>query len=269
MRILTCIALASLGLTAMPAFAGNIMPDLSLAPTGWSVDRYAPASFSSLGTVNGEDNVLGLGIGSSGDYDNRLGAYQYTFYNTQGESYSVSGGPGDDIAVLLYVPDSWSDPSNGDVRTDLWVDASGSDYGILGFTNFGTNNRVGDAVGTFQYWDDGTGLWTAVSAPVEYGQWNTLDIHYTGTEYDYLINGAFVGAVTDLTLDNAALTQVMLEAYNYNDPTFGSSYGNSSVTNNSSVAYTAEFANVPEPMTFGLIGFGLLGVSLAVKRLHR
>jgi PEP-CTERM motif len=268
MRVLTHLALATLGLTAIPAFASSLMPDLSLAPAGWSVDRYAPSSFSNLGTVNGQNNVLGIGIDSSGDLANRPSAYQYTFYNTQGENHSISGGSGDSVAVLLYVPELWSNPTNGDVRTDLWVNTANADYGILGFTNFGTNNRVGVAGGTFQYWNDGIGTWTAVSAPVMYGQWNSFDIKYTGSTYDYWVNGVSVGT-TSLVTPDSALTQVLLEAYNYNDRTFGATYGNLGVTNNISGAYTAEYANAPEPASFGLIGLGLLGLAAAARRKSR
>jgi hypothetical protein len=155
------------------------------------------------------------------------------------------------------------------VRTDLWVNTANSDYGILGFTNFGTNNRAGLPGGTFQYWDDVAGTWTAADAPVNYGQWNTLDIEYTGTTYVYLINRVSVGSTT-LATSNSALTQVLLEAYNYNDPTFGVSYGHPDVTNNASVPYTAEYANdIPEPASFCLIGLGLVGLAAAARRKFR
>jgi PEP-CTERM motif len=265
----TWFRLVALAAAMSPAYAGNLMPSLSTVPAGWTVDRYAPSSFSSLGTVNGENNVLGIGIGPSGDSANRAYGFDSTFYNTQGEAYTINGGAGDDVAVYLYIPESWSDAGNGDVRTDLWVDTSNQYFAILGFTNFGTNNRAGDAGGTFEYWDDNGAGWTAVSAPVLYGQWNSLDVQYTGSAFNYLVNGAMIGSVTGLGAADAPLTEVLLEAYNYNDPNFGAYYGNPVVTGNQSVAYTAEFANVPDPATLCLIGGGLIGIGLGGKRLNR
>src|SRR3974377_1402330 len=96
MKTLSRLAVAMFGFVIMPLFAGSLMPDLSLAPTGWQVDRYAPASFTNRSSVNGQNNVLGLRIDSSTDYAQRPSGFQYTFYNTQGEGTPINGGPGDD-----------------------------------------------------------------------------------------------------------------------------------------------------------------------------
>src|SRR5580658_9108602 len=110
------LAVALAGLSALPALAGDIMPDLSTVPTGWSTDRYAPASFTNVGTVNGVNNVVGLGISSAQNVANRPANYSSTFYDWQGEQTPVTGGPGDDVAVQLYIPSSWASNTNGDVQ---------------------------------------------------------------------------------------------------------------------------------------------------------
>jgi hypothetical protein len=269
-RLLFLALVVALAFTAgvVPGKADELLlPDVSPGLPGWSIDRYAPVVFSYLSAVNGINNVIDLGIGTTGNFANRPSAYQSSFYNTQGENNAISGGPGDHLSVLLYIPGSWSSPTNGDVRTDLWVNNADSAYGILGFSNFGTNNELGlYTAGTFQTWNDVTGAWTPVSAQVLYDQWNTLQIQYTNTGYSYYINGVGVGSVNIGAHGGAALTQVLLEAYNFADPTLGVPEG--VLTN--PVPYDVYYApDVPEPATFGLIGFGLLGLAAAARRKFR
>lgn len=272
-KLLASLSVGILAFVAAPAFASDVMPDLSTVPTDWSVDRYAPASFTASG------DVASLTVDSTGGYENRPSNYQYSFYNTQGYSTSVSGGPGDDLSVYLYIPQSWEDPSNGAVRTDLWVDTTDLDYGIVGFTNFGTNNIAGqETQGAFEYWDDnadgGNGAWTVSNATVNYGEWNLLDIDYTGTSFEYSVNGTLIGTVSDLSSMNANLSTVYLEAYNFNNLTGTEFYGagnQGTLPSPVGTPYTAEFANIapaPEPATFGLIGLSLLGLG-AVRRKFR
>lgn len=69
------------------------------APTGWSVDRYAPDSFADIGTFAGRNDVLGIGIGPNGNSANRAPGQQGTFYNTQGMSHAAPGGTGDALSA--------------------------------------------------------------------------------------------------------------------------------------------------------------------------
>jgi len=63
------------------ASANDITPDL--VGGGWVVDRYAPDSFNNVGTFEGRNNVLGLGISEADGFGNR-GGQNSTFYATQG-----------------------------------------------------------------------------------------------------------------------------------------------------------------------------------------
>jgi hypothetical protein len=239
------------------------MPDLSTVPANWSVDRYAPSEFDNIGTYQGENNVLQISVDAAGDETNR--GDNYAGNNYQGELTSISGGGGDDVAVLLYIPTSWEAGANApDITADLWVDNANPYYAILGFTNQGTDNLTGTAYpgGTFEYWTDGSGPgsqeWTALTnVPVLYGQWNELDIQYTGTAFDYVINGVQVGSVDNLPEADDALSQVLIEDYNNGSPT-------------NSDDYSADYANVtPEPSTFALIGLGLFGLAAAARKKAR
>jgi hypothetical protein len=61
------IAAGILGLVlfqAAQAHAADVMPSFAGAPAGWTVDRFAPLSFSDVGTYQGKSDVLGIGIGT-------------------------------------------------------------------------------------------------------------------------------------------------------------------------------------------------------------
>jgi len=238
-----------LGISA--ASAAELMPDYGQVPTGWSVDRYAPAGFSNLGTVNGMNNVLGISISSDQDAANR-GGQNASFYNTQGEFHSITGGMGDSLTAELYVPGSWANASNGARRTDMWGEIGNQgDFPVIGFTN---DNGV-DAFAGFRTFNDVTGLWTDLSNAVNYNGWNTLSIVDDGTNFDYFVNGVAAGSivVSDTT---DPFSEVLMQAYNFGDPSL---FPNAVVND-----YTGMWANVgsavaaPEPTALTIFGGGLL-----------
>lgn len=272
MKIVTlCLTSALFVLATSGAKAGNIMPSFASAPTGWSVDRYAPDSFGNVGSYQGQSNVLGIGIGPNGAFANRPPAYQYGFYSTQGEGHSISGGAGDYLAAALYVPTSWQDPTAGARRTGMWgvmTDGSSTvtDYPLIGFTNYGTGTADLNSSGTtdsfigFRVWSDlansGNGGWYDLSSVgVNYGAWNDLSIVFTGSEYHYYVNG--LDALNLAAAPGSAdFSTVLMEAFNFSgDPNSPGAVGNS---------YTAYWANVPEPGSFALFGAGFALLSLVV-----
>ena len=251
------------GLSAGVARA-DLMPSFADVPTGWSVDRYAPASFSDVGSYQGRSDVLGIGISTADGLTNRPAPYQSTFYNTQGEGHAISGGAGMELDGDLYIPLSWSDPStNGSVRTDMWgvmTDSSNAvtDYPIIGFTNYG-------GVARYRVWNEnlngGSGGWYDLSTAVDYNAWTSFGIKFDGTNMDFLIDGTQVYSYTE-DPTTTGFSEVIMQAYNF--------AGDSSLTGANPASYTAYWSNsVPEPGSFTMLSTGLLGLMFVARRRRR
>ncbi len=252
-----------LALSGEPATATSLMPSFASVPSGWVVDRYAPDSFSNVGTYQGRSDVLGIGIGPNGSVANRPSAYSSQFYDTQGMQYSVSGGSGSTLSADLYLPGSWLASSNGAVRTDMWgvmTDGSSvSDYPIIGFTNQSPDGYVG-----FRVWDDtlnsGAGGWVELGTTGLADSWNSLSIDFTGTDFLYELNGTLVYDQSN-TYGSIAFQALIMQAYNFDD---AANFPNAVIT-----PYVAHWSNaVPEPITLSLFGAGLAGL-VAMRRRKR
>ena len=236
-------------MTASLAGAADLMPDFADIPSGWTTDRYDPASFTNVGTYQGRNNVLGIGITSAGNLANRALAFQNSFYNTQGRQHAVTGGVGSFLAADLYIPASWSDAANGSVRTDMWGVMQNavpvvSAYPIIGFTNYGGSARLRVFDG------DVASLWVDLGTAVAYDAWTSFTIAFTGSAFVYGVNGTTV--YTDSTISGTTGFQaVIMQAYNFADPAI-----NGAVLTD----YTANWSNaaaVPEPGFYGLLTLGL------------
>lgn len=247
-------------LAALPAAsqAVELMPSFAVAPTGWTTDRYDPAAFGNVGTVQGRSDVLGISISTADGLGNRASGFNSTFYNTQGMGTAVSGGAGSTLSADLFVDSNWATDAGGSVRTDMWgVASGGTDYLIVGFSNYG-------GLGRFRIWDANTvNGWVEGVASVNYGAWNALSITYTGSSFVYSINGTAV--YTDSTVTGTQFTGAIMQAYNFN--------GDPSLTATVPGNYTAHWSNaqtasVPDAASTALlVGLGLLAMAGYRRRL--
>lgn len=252
--------LVALMLLPVAGYANSIMPDFADVPTNWVTDRYQPNVFTSIPTYQGRDNVLEIGINRAQGISARPGAYQSMFYNTQGMQYALTGGAGSVLSADLWIEEEWSDASLGTVRSDMWGvmtdGAAVSDYPIIGFTNYGGTAR-------YRVYDDETANgWVDLATPVSYDDWTSFAILFTGTSYEYSINGALV--YTDSTIgQTTGFSAAIMQAYNFFDPALGSLVA---------ANYEAHWSNTPapvatpEPGTMILMGIGALGAVFMRRR---
>lgn len=204
---------------------------------GWTVDRFAPASFEATG------GVLQQGIAPP--------AQSSSFYNYQGMAHALSAsGDTQKYSIDLFVDSSWSL-----VNAGFWLVGYDSSNAISSYPIIAYRNNGVDAAGFYDYQYDSTaadpinGSWEFLTAG-NVGQWNHLDIQLNvGTGVDYLVNGVKVGDSMDTSTTH--VESAILNAYNYNN------------------TYTVKWDNlssaaVPLPAS-ALAGLTLLGL-LAGKR---
>ncbi len=195
------------------------MPSFASAPEGWTLNRYAPAGFAPPSpTVYGRSSELQIQINQAQGYSNRPAAEQSQYYGFQGYSYPLSGsGTGDFISADIYIPSALGNSGAGNAASYMWAIGSNgdsqTDYAIIGFTN-----SVGH--GEFTVWDDGTESWTDLSTPVIYNSWNTLSVVFTGTTFDYYVNGVKVYSMMN-NYGSSMLGATIMDAVNFSIHTYG------------------------------------------------
>lgn len=189
----------------------------------WAVDRYAPGGWAPNSTDPLSGNALKISIANADRKDLRPGAYNSDFYNTQGR---VRLSPGvTEVGGKLFIPASWGTPGNLR-RSDIWSRDNNpaepnSRYLICGFINNDPadpfNPLAGGFAPRFRAWDSTVG-WTDLSAPVLYGQYNTIRMVDTGYQHEYYINGALVQVNSGAAYSEPGwngLKQVILQGYNF------------------------------------------------------
>lgn len=231
---------------AYPAGQVNLMPSFTNAPAGWTTDRYDPAFFgASTARIAGRNGELQIQVNQAQGYNSRPAGYQTSFYDFQGRTYPIAGtGAGDSISADIYVPASFATAASGNIASYLWAvgynAGAAADYAIIGFANT-------PGTGEFAAWDDSTSSWiglTANTAPVQYGAWNTVTVIYTGTTFDYYVNGAKVYSMNP-AYGSTSIGATILNTFNFFDPNLNYTAANYSVTWGDSQAPQA--INFPSP----------------------
>ena len=231
-RVMTSAALCP-SVNYMPSFADIVLAaaGLSLPPSNatppdgkWYMDRYAPSGFGTDPLCHGRTDVLKISIlGSSpsgsagGSAFQALQGRRYDFH-LQKTSWTLKAD--------LFVESGWASSSNGLRRAELWG-VSTNDKGFwavlpaIGFTN------EGSGVGRFRVasgeWSE---KWFDVSATVNYGAWNSLQIEFDSAAslFTYYINGMLAGQYSSTVTSSPAanlggastgLASTLMQTYNY------------------------------------------------------
>ncbi len=207
----------------------NFSSSVTLSTTNvdgtWYPDRYTPAGFAS------NSGQLEISISGADGAQLRGGGYSSSFYNTQGRKFNQGGLNVKSVKADLYIPSDWATKIR---RSDMWATAFNSSnavsfYPIIGFGN------VDGATPMLRYWD-GSG-WVTITTSITYDSWYTFEATLDGSNVVYKVNGSTVATIGSNS--SAYYGDIIMQAYNFNDNTLGSSYDGSS--NNS---YTAVWDNL-------------------------
>jgi hypothetical protein len=248
----------------------NVSPNLATSvPSQFYVDRYAPATFGLVNGFQGRNNVLQMSTDQNQDLLNRAPGFQSTFYNTVGMKKDVNTAGSWLFQSDIFVDASWSNSSNGLVRSDIWATATDdagfanpSAYPIVGVTNYLGALR-------FRGYDVNTGNWLDFGNAVNLNSWNTLGMGFdliTNT-FSYYVNGSLAASIVGGNT-STGVANIMYQMYNYNDgslPGVPLNLGNPSQPGYS-VNWSMTSTTVPEPSTYALLAAGLSVLFFAYRR---
>ena len=187
-------------------------------------DRYPPAGFTSVIFEGG--SCLSLTIDQSGSTANRPLEDSSAFYDTQGRTRPVAITGLWTLSAKVFVSSAFNTSTGQLVRSDLWGIAgtplSGGAYMVLGFTNASPadpyNPAAADRTFRFEVFDPNTGYWINIGVPdgFVFDTWHTISGTWTGTAFEYRIDGALVLVIS--TAGGGDLQDVNIEGYNFSQP---------------------------------------------------
>lgn len=244
-------------LLVVPAGRAQFADPFDLLSAAWVPNRYDPAG---SGPVFFEgDNRLRITLEGADGAEFRPEPYDSAFYNLQGrERHGGIAGPWS-ISAQVFVASAFADPDGPLVRTELWghtgTSDSGGEYFIVGFTNASPtvplDAGAADRAFGFRVFDPQFGDYVAVSLPdgFVFDTWHTLSGGFTGTAFDYYLDGALVHS--SATTSGQDLRSVMIQGYN-----FGEAGAYSVHWDNITAQAIPEPAAVPLAAAF--VGFGFV-----------
>lgn len=245
------VAALLIATSSVPAISASVTETFDASPSGWTVDRYAPAGFTSPVLFDG-DNRLQQTISVAGGLNNRPSSYQTSFYNTQGMGRSTPAGTIYQ-SVDMYVSSAMLADQNR--VAGLWgvgYDATSviSLYPVLELSK-----------GQFQGWNDAAG-WVSMGAlaGLTGDQWVTLAmvLNTIADTVTYTVNGQL--ATTVSAFGTQSIGGTILQVYNTAAGLDRSVYWDNLTTSDV----------MPTPLPGALVLFGsILGLGALVTRRRR
>jgi hypothetical protein len=234
---------------------GDVILSNTQAPGTWYIDRYPPAVFAAGQTGGSRTGVLRQQINASDADGLRPSGFNGPFYNTQGRKFDFAPGI-TQMGIELFIPSTWANlnqnVSGAEGRlASFWGTAVNTGNAISAYPIIEFNNQLNSGAGGFRIWNNGS--WINVSGFVGYDQWYDLGIELSGANFNYYVNGTFVGSTA--ALGSAALSNVILQGYNAGN-TYDIYWDN-----------LRDLAVIPEPATFAILGIiGLSAWGYKVRR---
>ncbi len=165
------------------------------------------------------------------------------------------------MGIELYISSEWANlnqdvPGSQGRLAGFWGTAVDASDTIKAYPIIEFNNQLNSGGGGFRIWDSTSASWTNVSGFVGYGQWYDLGIELSGANFNYYVNGIFVGSTS--SNGSTAISNVILQGYNAGN-TYDIYWDNLRTS-----------AVIPEPATLGVLGaMGLSALGFRVRRQFR